>query len=263
MKREDSSCGKCGADLKQQSIGPPMSTTMLPVPPEMPPPAPPLPPYQAKYGAVSRLFRILLKPSETMKDIALAPDYGGVMIILVLEAALTVVSIAFIFSRFDIAGTYAVAVRSILLGLLVVTSAISVIGLPIKWLIKSWIVQKVCGARSGWSFKSAASVTGYAYVASLVVSLVTMPFLPFVVPTIRYDTSSLDALRQAVETYTAQMATMKLYFTLPTIIVALIWKSYLGGAGTHHGTRQLCRILDAFFLFFLLGLVSVALTFIV
>jgi len=236
---------------------------MPPVPPEMPPlpPTPPSPPpYQRRYGVFSRLVRILFKPSETMKDIAAAPDYSGVAIILVFQIVLGIVSVALVLSKIEVTGPYADLFRSVFQTVIVAAFAISFILTPVKWLIKSLIVWKVCDVGSQWEFKRAASVTGYAYVANLIVSLVTLPLVPFIFPVIQIDTTNLEAARIWMESYTAQLAGLEFYFTLPTLFVALLWKSYLGGVGTYHGTEEMCKVSGAFFLFFLLGLISVAIT---
>jgi hypothetical protein len=48
-------------------------------------------------------------------------------------------------------------------------------------------------------------------------------------------------------------------YHLPSLYLALLWKPYLGAVGTKHGTREMCKLSGAFLLFFLLGLILVAL----
>lgn len=256
VAREDNFCRKCGADLKRPA---PVSATMPAVPPEIPPPAPPLPLYERKYGTISRLLRVLFKPSDAMRDIALEPDYSGVIIIFVLQIVLAAITYSIALSKVEVTGPHAGLVLSVVSAVIGAAVAISFIILPVKWLIKSAIVWKAADAGSGWEFKSAASVTGYAYIANLIVSLATLPILPFVFPTIRVDTTSPDVARAAIDNYTAQLATMQLY-SLITLFVALLWKSYLGGVGTHYGTKEMCKVSGAFIVFFLLGLITFALS---
>jgi len=263
VAKEDNFCKKCGADLRHPipvHVAPPSEPT-LPIPPEMPPLAPPPPPYRRRYGTITRLFRILFQPSETLSDIALAPDYGGVFIVLVLQTVLAIISVAFAFSKFEVTGPYAGVFLGIVFPILILALGISFILTPVRWLIKSVIVWKLCDKGSGWKFKSAASVTGYAYIANLIVSLVILPLLPFVFPVMRIDTSNWEVASRALDTYRAQLVTTQLYLALPTLF-ALIWKSYLGGIGTHYGTKKWCMVSSAFWLFFLLGLISVAISFI-
>jgi hypothetical protein len=121
-------------------------------------------------------------------------------------------------------------------------------------------VWKLADSGSRWDFKIAASVTGYAYIADFVISLIATPLLFLALPTLVLDTSSLDIMRQTVANYTAQVAALKLSYTLPSIFLALLWKSYLGAVGTKHGTKDMCKLSGAFLLFFLLGLIIVAFT---
>jgi hypothetical protein len=137
---------------------------------------------------------------------------------------------------------------------------LSFILLPVKWLVKSALVWKLGDAGSGWAFKSAASVTGYAYMASLIVSLVTLPISVSILPTMNIDTNNIEATRQLLASYRSQLATLELTYTLPTMFLALLWKSYLGARGINFGTKQMCKISGAFLIFFLLGLISVAIS---
>jgi hypothetical protein len=224
------------------------------------PAPPPAPPYERKYGTASRLLRVLYSPAETMKDIALAPDYAGVMVILFCQVVVGIVATAFVFSKVQVTGSFAQSVVVFVTPVIVVVFALSFILTPIRWLLKSAIVWKLADSGSRWDFKSAASVTGYAYIADFVISLIATPLLFLALPTLVLDTSSLDIMRQTVANYTAQVAALKLSYTLPSIFLALLWKSYLGAVGTKHGTKDMCKLSGAFLLFFLLGLIIVAFT---
>lgn len=262
VSKDDNFCRKCGAQLTRQPSVTSVADTTLPIPPEMPPPSPPPPPYQRKFSTSSRLLGVMFKPYETMMDIAMAPDYAGVIIILVGQVILSVIAFAFALSKVEITGPYASLFWSIAVAVAGAVLAISFILQPVRWLIKSVIVWKLGDSRSRWQFKSAASVTGYAYIANLIVSLVTMPLLPFIFPSVRIDFSSLEIARLMVDDLVAQLTRLQIYYMLPSLFVALLWKSFLGAVGTSYGTKQFCKASSAFILFFLLGLITIALSFI-
>jgi hypothetical protein len=262
IAREDTFCRKCGADLRQPLVT--SSSDMTQVLRELsdlsaatPPPEPP---YERKYGTASRLLRVLVKPAETMKDIALAPDYAGVIVILFCQVVIGIIATAYVLSKIQVTGPYAGAVLGFVTPVIAFAFALSFILTPLKWLLKSAIVWKAADSGSMWGFKSAASVTGYAYIADLVISLIATPLLFLAFPTLVIDTSSLEAARELTASYTAQMAALKISYTLPSLFLALIWKSYLGAVGTKHGTKEMCKLSGAFLLFFLLGLIVVVIS---
>jgi hypothetical protein len=259
VSRDDIFCGRCGADLRRRSYAT-SPTVTPPRPPEMPPAPPPPPPYERKYGLVSRLTHILYKPTETMKDIALAPDYIGVMVILIAQVFIGIVSVAYVLSRVTITGPSAGFVQGIMSIVIVLTFVFTFILTPVKWLVKSALVWKLGDAGSSWAFKSAASVTGYAYMANLIISLVTLPISIYVFPTMQIDTSNLEAAMQMMATYQSQFAALKFTYTIPALLLAVLWKSYLGALGTNYGTKQMCRIASAFILFFLLGSITIVIS---
>ena len=261
IARDDTICRKCGADLSQFPVT--SSSDMTRVIRELsdlraaaPPPEPP---YERKYGTASRLLRVLYSPAETMKDIALAPDYLGVIVILFCQVVTGIIAAAHMLSKIQVTGPYAGAVLAIVSPIFAVAFGLAFIVMPVRWLVKSAIVWKVADSGSVWDFKSATSVTGYAYIADFVVSLIATPLLLLSLPTLVIDTSNLEVLRQLTANYTAQVAALKFSYTLPLLFLALLWKSYLGAVGTKHGTREMCKLSGAFLLFFLLGLILVAL----
>jgi Na+-driven multidrug efflux pump len=92
--------------------------------------------------------------------------------------------------------------------------------------VKSLIVRYVCDGGSGRDFKVAASVTGYAYVANLIVGLFGILVLWFLVPPITINVSKVEALSQAVADYkAARLASSGLY--VAHFISGLLLKSYL------------------------------------
>jgi hypothetical protein len=195
-----------------------------------------------------------------MKDIALAPDYAGVIFILFCQAAVGIAAVAIALSKVQVTGPFAESVLIFVTPVIAVALAFSFILVPVRWLLKSVIVWKLADSGSMWEFKKAASVTGYAYIADLIVSLIATPLMFLVIPTLVIDTSSLEVMRQLTANYVAQIAALKISYTLPSLFLALLWKSYLGAVGTKHGTRDMCKLSGAFLLFFLLGLIVVAFT---
>jgi len=216
------------------------------------------PVYSRKYGLAQRLYRLLFSPSEVMKDIALDPDYGGVIAIMVLEFVSGAILVSGVLSKFHFTGPYAATISgfvSLGIGLAMV---LLVVLLPARWLIKTLIVWKACDKGSGWSFKAAASVTGYAYIADFVLGLISGIITLYLMPTIQIDTSNLDqAMAVLRNVYEPQILSIR-QFTLPITFAALLWKSFLGGVGTHFGTGERCSKSMGFVVFFLLGLVSFA-----
>jgi len=252
VSKEDEFCKKCGAKLSG------VSRLVESAKPEV---AEAKPVYSRKYGLAQRLCRVLFSPSEVMKDVAFAPDYGGVAVIMVLQFVYSAIMISGVLSKFCFTGPYAAQISgfvSLGIGLAMV---LLVILLPVRWLIKSVIVWKVCDAGSKWSFKKAACVTGYAYIAEFVLGLVSGIIVLYFMPTIQIDTSNFE---QAVEmlrnVYRPQILSIRQY-ALPITFVAILWKSFLGGIGTHFGTDEKCSKSMGIAVFFLLALVSFALSF--
>jgi hypothetical protein len=260
IARDDTFCKKCGADLRQPPVTSSSETAQVirelsDLSAAAPPPEPP---YEREYGTASRLLRVLYSPAETMKDIALAPDYFGVFVILFCQVVIGIIATAYVFTKVQVTGPLAGAVIGLITPIIALVFALAFLLMPIRWLVKSAIVWKAADSGSRWDFKSAASVTGYAYIADFVISLIVTPLLLLSLPTLVIDTSSLEAMRQLTANYTAQIAALKLSYTLPSLFLALLWKSYLGAVGTKHGTREMCKLSGAFLLFFLLGLILVA-----
>jgi hypothetical protein len=256
---EDSYCRNCGANLRKPRLAStPASAPSELLQPEMPPPSPPTPPYERKYGILSRLVRVVFNPSETMKDIALAPDYSGVIVILVAQVLIGIVTVAYQLTKVSITGPSAGLAYAIFYFAVIFAFVLSFILYPVKWLIKSVLVWKLGDAGSRWTFKSAASVTGYAYMANLILSLVSLPVIISFIPAINIDISNIEAARQWLASYQSQLAALELTFTLPSLLLALLWKSYLGALGTNYGTKQMCKVSSALLIFFLLGLITIA-----
>lgn len=204
---------------------------------------------------IRRLYGALLKPDETMKDIALSPDYWGVIVILILQLSLMVADFSLVFSKFHFEGQYSSQIGSMVSAFIGIAVTIAIVLFPLRWLVKSVIVWKACDSGSMWSFKIAASVTGYAYVVDLVIGIVSSLFLSFFIPELTINTTDLDVARKMMDEYMLKITSLKLYL-LPISLGTILWKSYLGGIGTHHGTKQICTKALGTLVFLLLSLVG-------
>jgi len=254
MSKTDRYCRNCGATLAE----PP---TAMPTAPPPPQPAPEAPPYERKFSTLQRYYKLLTAPSEAMKDIALAPDYTGYFGILALEFVLSLIALAMVLQKFQLVGTYADQITSTLSGILALAVIIASVLLVIKWLVKSLIVRYAGDSGSSWSFNTAASVTAYAYIIDVIVSIMGIAVVWLLVPTFHVDTTDLTVAIQQMNDYRAQVSLLRLTFTLPFDLLGIIWKSYLGGLGTHFGTNEKCSKLTGFIIFFVLSLIGLLISF--
>ena len=131
----------------------------------------------------------------------------------------------------------------------------------VRWLVKSWLVRMGCDNGSSWDFETVASVTGYAYLADVIIGVLGLFVLWLFLPTLSIDTSNLEIAAQQIEAFSAQTAWLQLVFTLPASLIGVAWKSYLGGLGAHTGTRKMCSVQQGFAVFIVLGLIGLAITF--
>lgn len=215
------------------------------------------PPYERQFSLIQRLYGVFLKPSETMRDIGLKPDLGGVVIILILQGALSIASISIVMSKFHITGTYAQQFVSMMNSIVAAAAILALLLLVLRWVVKTVIVWKACDSGSGWSFSNAAAVTGYAYAVQVAVGAILTAVTPLILPEFHLDITNLETVTQAIETYTSQTMTL-LLAQLPINLVVLVWKSYLGGVGTHFGTEKMCSKGMGIGVFLLLGFIGFA-----
>jgi hypothetical protein len=197
-----------------------------------------------------------------MRDIAFSPDYGGIVVVLALDFVLLSVGLAVILQKIQFSGPHAETISGILSGFLGVAVFIAVIILVAKWAIKSLIVKYACDSGSGWDFKTAASVTGYAYIADVIMGIVGLCLAWFLLPTFHLETADLEAMRQAISDYEAQLNWLQLMYTLPFSLFGLVWKSYLGGLGARFGTKEKCSLSMGILVFFVLSLIGVLISFV-
>lgn len=261
VSRGDKFCKNCGEDLRRPSETLQLLTAPPPAP--LPETAPVQPPYERKFSMVQRFYKLLISPSDAMQDIALAPDYGGVIVIVALQFIVTVVALWEVIQKLQLVGPpdRVSIIWGFLIGILSAAMIFAGVLIFVFWLVKSFLVKFFCDSGSDWSFRTAASVTGYAYIADLIFSILGI-FVLFLLPQLTIDLSNLDVARQTIANYRAQLSWNKVLFTLPFSLVGLLWKSYLGSLGTRFGTKEKCSLSTAFVVFFVFGLIGLLISFI-
>jgi len=212
-------------------------------------------PYERKFSFLQRLFKVLFSPAEGMKDVALASTYGEIFAVLAILIVLALVNIAIVFTKIQFIG-----LPAFIWGILTLAMAIAVFfafGVIIAfWLVKSLIVKVSCDRGSGWSFKTAASITGYAYLANIVLGIVGIMVLWFLTPSVVIDVTNQEAAMQAIANLQAQLSWSRFLYALPVSLLGLVWESYLGALGTRFGTGGKCSFRLGFIVFFCIGLVG-------
>lgn len=221
-------------------------------------------PYERRFSIIQRFGKLVTSPSEAMEDVALFPDYSGPITIVVLEVIFLTVYLGLALQRFSFTGASATSVSE--LWGTVVTTFVAIVAVGgsilyvIFWLVKSLLVRTFSDSGSGWEFKTAASVTGYAYIADLVVLAIDIVIVLSFMPTISISTSlSRSEIAAQVQ---SQIGWIRI-FSVPFGLLAQVWKSYLGGLGAHHGTEEKCTVGKGFAVFFVLGLIGWAIDFLV
>jgi hypothetical protein len=251
ISKDDKTCKNCGANLI-----------------EIAPPSPPIAPkleeaYAGRFSVWQRLSKLIINPSEAMKDIALAPEYGGIAVIIAVQSVLLAVGFSLVGQKFQFYGSNAATVSSIFSGILAIAAVLGIFLLVVRWLVKSFLVKLACNSGSQWSFKVAASVTGYAYLADVVVGIIGLCISWFLIPTVSVDTSNLQAATQSLSGYASQIRYIRFVYSLPVSLIAALWKSYLGGLGARSGTKEKCSLTTGFAVFFVLSLIGLLVSFVV
>lgn len=132
-EEEKIACPKCGMLVpKSDKLCKNCGTTLIEVSRAVPamPPAPEIVPeerHERKFSLIQRFLKVLTKPFEAMKDIGLAPDYGGAVAVIVTETVLASVAVILIFQRVQFVGTYAEEVWNFVVG-------IGLLGIIVAWL---------------------------------------------------------------------------------------------------------------------------------
>jgi hypothetical protein len=231
---------------------------------ETPSPTSPQPPvpqevkeaYARKFSIWQRFFKLITSPSEAMKDIALAPEYDGVLVLIILQSIIGAVTLVMVRQKLQFYGENAANINSLLNLFLTIAGVIAISVIVGKWLLKSFLVKVTCDSGSGWNFKTAACVTGYAYLADILISIISLCISWFLLPTFSVDTTNLQAATLSLSDYRSQLTFMKFAYSLPVSLIAIFWKSYLGGLGTRFGTREKCSLGTGFTVFLVFSLIG-------
>jgi hypothetical protein len=213
-------------------------------------------PYERKFGFFQRLHGVIFRPNETFNDIALSPDYGGVIFIMLVVTIVGAFNLYQILSKIQFVGQHAGVVRSMVNLIMGLISVLAFFIFVARWLIKSVIVWKICDSGSKWKFSSAASVTGYSYIADFVSAIISIFFVGML-PTLTLDTSNIEAATAQANEYIAKLMGYQPYFLILSLVF-IVWKSYMGGLGTHYGTKGLCSKAFATAIFITLSLIGLA-----
>ena len=255
VSKSDVYCRKCGAKLSGLGIGIPGEVSSEGV-------APVEEVYVRRLSLSQRFLKLIVAPSEAMKDIAQAPSYDGISVIVIVEIILASIAAAMILQKFQITGPQSDTIMSLILGALTLSLFLRLASRVFKWVLKALIVRYTCDSVSSWDFKTAASITGYAYIAEIIVGMLGLFVGVFLLPTFYIDTSNWEVARQSLNDYQAQLMVLQLLYTLPLSLLGLLWKSYLGGLGTRFGTKEMCSLGRGFGVFFGLGLIGLLVAFV-
>lgn len=233
---------------------------------EMPPPPPletvPPKPYERKLPFLKRLFKVLFSPREGMEDVALAPSYDEVFMILAIMMSAALMLLALVFSKIQFVGvSLSIAFWSIIIFVMVV-SVVFAYGLVVAvWLIVSVIVKFACDRGSGWDLKSAASITGYTFLVDTILGFISAAVFGFFIPPIPIDVANFELTRQTIADLMLQLNWLRICW-LPVSFLGIAWKSHLGGLGANFGTRGKCSRKLGFTVFFCINLVGLLISYI-
>ena len=195
-----------------------------------------------------------------MEDIALSPDYTGAIVIAVAEIIITMFALSMALQKIQFSGPYTPQLAATLSSLLGLTVFLVPFVFVARWLVKSWLVKEMCDGNA-WDFSTAASVTGYAYIGSTILSIVSVILAWILIPPVVIDTNNLELAIILMEQQNAALITYQFMITFPLALIGMLWKSYLGGLGAHEGTRKVCSFEKGMAVFVLLGLIGLAIDF--
>lgn len=227
-------------------------------PPEIVPPKP----YERKFPFLQRIFKVLFSPREDMEDVALAPSYGEVFMILAVMMFAALILIAFVFSKIQFVG---LSLSPAFWGIMIFAMVIGVVfayGLIVAvWLIVSVIVKFACNRGSDWDLKSAASITGYTFLVDIILGFISAAVFGFFIPPIPIDVANPELTQQTIANLTLQLNWLRICW-LPASFLGIVWKSHLGGLGANFGTRGKCSKKMGFAVFFCINLVGLLIAYI-
>lgn len=254
IDKKDAFCRHCGADLSYLNCAP---NTSLSSPEPQADTATSQETYERKFSTLQRFYKLIVSPQEAMQDIAGTPDYGGVVVLIILEILIVSITLWAVLQKFQFVGPQNIISMawSLIGGVIALAVFISALLYFVFWIVKSVLVKSLCNAGSEWSFTTAAVVTGYAYIADVVFAAIGAIIAWLILPTIVIDISSEAAATQAFAQYQGLLS-QRLLYMIPISLIGLLWKSYLGGIGTHFGTNKRCSRSTGILVFFTLGLIG-------
>lgn len=258
VSRTDRFCKSCGKDLTTPSglVQKEPAGSVQATPEEI---------YERKYSIFQRFYKLVVSPSEAMRDIGLAPEYGGPLVLIVLEIILGAAAVSLAFQKIQFTGDSQMVsqVSAFVSAILVIAVLISAVLFLAFWLVKSWLVKYFCDRGSGWSFGTAAAVTGYAYLADVIFGVVSLLVVYPLLPSLTLNVSNVDVARQALADFQAKVLWIRLTIEIPVGFIGMLWKSYLGGLGTKFGTHEKCSLGLGFLVFLVLALFGWLISFLV
>lgn len=213
------------------------------------------------WTAQERWVGIFKSPSAAMTSIAEKPNYAEPAFAVLLQVILTAIALGMAMTKIHYTGPYAARLESMVTSMIVGTMILAGFLMFLFWAIRAGLILILCRGDSDWQFKSAAAVTGYALVPTLLISIVTMVIVAIVLPSITLDTSNLEAAQQAMATFSQQTADLKYAITVPFTIGGIVWQAFLGAFGVRAGTKGQRSFAVGFVVFFLVGLIDLLLMF--
>ncbi len=191
-----------------------------------------------EWGFSRRLVGIFRSPKRAMANIAGEPNYTEPVIIIIVQVMLFCIAQSLVLSKILLYWFWMPELTSMLFE----TTVWAGILMFAVWAIRSWIILVLYKQGTGWRFKSAAAVTGYAMIPVLLMNIPGLILISAMSPYV-LSTMSLAAIQQAT-------VTMKLIWALPLTLVGNAWQSYLGAHGVKAGTGGRRSFASGFTVFF-------------
>lgn len=128
-----------------------LSRTLQTSPEAVPPTNTQTVPYERRFSLLLRFWKLLISPSEAMRDIALAPDYTGPTAILALEIIAATIAVWGTMQKINIVGSseYIPRIWGFVGAIIAVAVIVSGFMMIARWLIKSLIIKYACDSESG------------------------------------------------------------------------------------------------------------------
>jgi hypothetical protein len=220
---------------------------------------------ERKYSVFQRFYKLVVSPSEAMEDIGLWPEYSGPLLLVIIRTILAGVAISLAYQKIQWTGDSQIIsqAQSFISQVITIAVLIGVVLFFAFWLVKSLLVKVSCDGGSDWLFGTAASVTGYSYLADVIFGVIGLLVVYPLLPSLNVNVSDLGATRQALANFQAQVLWINLTIAIPIGFIGLLWKSYLGGLGTKFGTDEHCSVGRGFLVFLVLALFGWLISFLI